>query len=538
MKSVRNIREMYNDGVKLHQSGEIESAILIYENVLSLEVCDPVVNKNSLNNLAAANLELGNLKKSEEIYRKYLHQYPDDVGAMQGLAVAVKHQHRFREAASILKDALVLQPQSSAILEDIGICLTMSGEMPEAERFLLEARKLRPNKSSIPYNLGRLYRKHERYTEALSAFDAALDIEPGNTNILLNRGLTFDDLDRLNEAIDDLRSALNNSTDDDNIKWSLAVFLLLDGQYKEAWPLFDSRWEGNSNLKTGIRKFSQPQWQGAAEPDGTLLIHSEQGFGDFLQVCRYIPEALNLYQGQVLVEVQPELTRLISCSFKHERLRVVNRAADFPGGTGLPDFTCHLPAMSLLSIFRPSPPTPASKPYLHADEALVSEWKEKVRSFTPRGYLRCGIVWRGNPRHHNDHNRSIPHDMVLPLLQVPNVAWFIMQPPSNEGALSPHVGMPNVYDIGSQFTDFADTAAAMKNMDIIITVDTAVAHLAGALKRPVWILLGPQNEWRWLRGTKSTQWYASATLFRRQVGEGWSTVIASTAQRLRTLIPS
>jgi hypothetical protein len=294
---------------------------------------------------------------------------------------------------------------------------------------------------------------------------------------------------------------------------------LLLGDYEEGWELYEWRWKDWG--RDFVRPFPQPLWLGDAPIAGkTLLIHPEQGLGDFIQCCRYIPmvEAMG---AKVLVEVTAPLVPLISTlkgSFSVVR-----------SGQPLPHFDFHCPIMSLPLAFRTTVETiPANVPYLFADPARKALWQQRLG---PRTRMRVGLAWSGNPSHKNDLNRSMPFRALAPWLALA-VDFHVLQKdirPEDAAALAQ---FPNVQVHSAELGDFADTAALADEMDLVISVDTSVAHLAGALGRPLWVLLPFNPDYRWFLDRSDSPWYPSATLFRQPALGDWDSVVAAVEAQL------
>jgi hypothetical protein len=277
------------------------------------------------------------------------------------------------------------------------------------------------------------------------------------------------------------------------------------------------------------RGFSAPQWSGAAAPGKTILVHAEQGIGDTIQFLRYVPFVLErACVSRVIFECSPELLRL----FNQNNIRNVEIVArqHWEAAASLP-FDCHVPLLSLPLALEMFEPHSEVKPYLHAEEDLCATWRQRLGQ---NRVLRVGLAWAGNPMHRHDHRRTIYFEKLLPILRVPDVSFYNLQ-----------IGMPHtlsmqfvasgLLDLTEGICDFADTAALIAELDLVITVDTAVAHLAGALGRPVWTLLPFMPDWRWGLKREDTPWYSTMRLFRQPKAGDWESVIARVAGELHAL---
>ena len=264
------------------------------------------------------------------------------------------------------------------------------------------------------------------------------------------------------------------------------------------------------------RQFAQPMWDGSALEGRRILLHAEQGLGDTLQFVRYAP-LVRQRGGFVILECQQTLLRLLAGASGIDRL--------IARGHPLPDFDCHAPLLSLPAIFRTAIDTiPAAVPYVEVAPVEVERWREIIESRAgARGGLKVGLTWAGNPRHRNDRNRSLSPRDLSALASLDQTVFFQLQ---KDAAAAPDLEMIELLDGSS---DFLDTAAILQNLDLLISVDTSVAHLAGALGRPVWTLLPFAPDWRWMTGRSDSPWYPSMRLYRQQRRKDWAEVL----QRVR-----
>jgi hypothetical protein len=298
------------------------------------------------------------------------------------------------------------------------------------------------------------------------------------------------------------------------VHWNLSLLLLLTGRWKEGFA--EHEWR----LRLGdVDRFPMPAWDGANLAGRSILLHAEQGFGDAIQFVRYIP--LLVAQGaRIIVQCQPQLVRLF------QTLRGVSEILPSPQRPAHADM--HAPLMSLPHLLGTTPETvPPTVPYLGADPADVELWKQRVSA--PPAIRKVGLVYAGNPRHTNDCNRSIAPRLLAPLGDVPNVGWFSLQ--VHSGAPLSQLGF-EITDLSPALGDFADTAAGISALDLLISVDTAAAHLAGALGVPVWLLLPEVPDWRWLLDRSDSVWYPSMRLFRQPAAGDWNSVVADVRRAL------
>ncbi|MDH4383810.1 MAG: tetratricopeptide repeat protein [Caulobacter sp.] len=382
--------------------------------------------------------------------------------------------------------------------------------------------------ASLHNNRGLALFELERFDEALAGFDAALTLmdpaDPVAAGPLLNRGRTLVELGRPVDALIDLDQALSLRPGDPGILFNQAMARFLTGDWTRAWGPFEHRWSLPEML--GDRRAPGPQWTGEADLAGrTLLITVEQGFGDTLQFCRYAQLAHDR-GARVLLEAQPALIPLLTS------LKGVDRLIE--RGAALPDHDLHCPMLSLPGAFGTTEQTaPARTPYLSAPPLLTAAWRKDLRQ---SGAFNVGLAWSGNPGNPRDPQRSLSAARLAPLFSArPDLRFHALQPgvkPADRQALPDLIVHPD------DRLDFSGTAGLIEALDLVISVDTAMAHLAGALDRPVWILLPFAADWRWKADGAATAWYPSARLFRQARRGDWRGVIDLVCRALADMGPS
>jgi hypothetical protein len=353
----------------------------------------------------------------------------------------------------------------------------------------------------------------ERYVESLENFAQAIAIKPDYAEAFYNRAMTLTVLNDYQGGLKNYQQAIALKPNYAEAYWNMALLKLQLGDFKAGWQLYEWRWK-TADFPSPNRPFQQTLWLGETTLEGkTLLLHAEQGLGDSIQFCRY---ALKFTEQnvRVILEVPKPLLHLMR-SLSAE-ISCIER------GTVLPDFDTHCPLLSLPLAFSTQLETiPAKVPYLFADPYKHKFWQEKL----PKNSLkRIGLVFSGSAWHSNDQHRSIALSLFLPLLQLP-FNWYCLQ---NEFRNADHeflANCPQLTSYASLLTDLSDTAALLAELDLVISVDTAVAHLAGAMGKPVWILLPHNADYRWLLERNDSPWYPSAQLFRQQELGNWSPVI-------------
>ncbi|MBP2314150.1 tetratricopeptide repeat protein [Azospirillum soli] len=457
--------------VNHHMAGRLDDAARLYRLVLAVEPAQP----DALHLLGVLEAQRGTHEAAVPLITRSVRLRPEAGQPWAHLGGALHALRRSDEAAAALTRALTLDPAQSDALDNLGAALHALAQYTAARAWLIRAERMRPGHPETLLNLGTVLRDLRRFAEAEACFDAAIARRPNHANAHLAR----------------------------------AVGRLVQGDLLAGWDEFEWRW----------RRFPTPPWAGEPLDGRTILLHAEQGFGDAIQFARYAPLVARA-GGRVILEVHPLLSRLIGTL--GPEVQVVER------GPEPPPHDLHCPLMSLPRAFRTDLATiPAARSYLSADPGDIA--RQRARMEEGDG-LRVGLVWAGNPKHRNDRNRSIPPDRLRPLLAVPGVRFFSLQVGDARDALP-----DGVTDLINGVHDFADTAAILANLDLLIAVDTATIHLAGALGVPAWLLLPFAPDWRWLLDRGDTPWYPSLRLYRQPRPDDWDTALATAAAVLRAM---
>ncbi len=434
------------------------------------------------NNLGIALEEQGRWDEAVTCYRAALRLRPDYVEALSNLGGALKARGRLDEATSHLREALRLKPDCAEARNNLGVVLTAQGKWDEAAANLREAVRLKPNYAEAHNNLASALMELGEPTEALVACRRAIGCDPGHVAAHLNLGAT----------------------------------LLLLGRFEEGWLEYEWR---RRCPEFAVPAFPQPWWDGSDVTGKTILLSTEQGLGDTLQFIRYAP-LVKRRGATVVVGCPAPLVRLLG------RCPGVDHAT--ASTTGLPPFDVQALLLSLPGLFRTSPATiPAEVPYLFADPALAEHW----RSDLGPGGFKVAIAWQGNPAS-KDRRRAAPLAQFEPLARVEGVRLLSLQKGPGADELPALADRLGIRDLGPYLGDFDDTAAVLANMDLVISVDTALAHLAGALGVPAWVALRFAADWRWLRDREDSPWYPTMRLFRQPEPGNWEAVFAHMAREL------
>ena len=436
---------------------------------------------------------------------------------------ALQHHNagHLNEAEFLYRQALALNPRHADSLHLLGVVAYQTARADLAVEMIAKAIAINAKAASYHCNLGNALRQQERLDEAAASYRNALKLKPDYPAACYNLGLALEQQMRLDEALACYRRAIALKPDHPDAHGGLATALLARGDFANGWAEFEWRWKVPALIGTQ-RNFPQPQWRGEPAEGRTLLIHAEQGFGDTLQFCRYAPLAAKR-ELRVILEVQPLLVRLLRC------LPGVDLVV--PQGERLPQFDLHCPTMSLPLAFKTTLDTvPADIPYLCADDARVAFWRERLATLPGR---KVGLVWAGSPRYLADKRRSMRLSQLAPFGSVPNVTFVSLQKDLAAQQTQTPPDRLILHDWTANLHDFDDTAALIEALDLVVSVDTAVVHLTGAVGRPIWVLDRFDTNERWMTGRRDSPWYPTLRLYRQPRPGDWDAVLAEVVRDLR-----
>jgi tetratricopeptide (TPR) repeat protein len=459
---------------------------------------------------------------------------PDYAAAYANRGSALHALKRFDEALTSYDRALVLQPDFALAHSNRGNTLHELHRFEEALTNFDRAIALQPNFAEAHCNRGNALRLLQRFDEALASYDRAIALRPDFAEAHCNRGSVLQELSRFADAVASYDHAIALRPDFADARFNVGATRLLCGDFARGWEDYEWRWE-TEQLRGAKRSFTQPQWLGSDEiSEKTILIHAEQGLGDTLQFCRYVARVAER-GAHVIFEVQNSLRELMSTL--PGGLQVVSR------GGPLPNFDMHCPLLSLpLAIGTELETIPSEVPYLYAPERKVNAWRDRLGK---REKSRIGLAWAGNPRKELpgsnliDRQRSMKFDQLAPVLEVSDCEFYSLQKGDDAVLqLRDSILRHRVIDWTDDLHDFSDTAALIENLDLVIAVDTSIAHLAGALAKPFWLLNRYMTCWRWLLDREDSPWYPTARLFRQDERRQWDDVIARVEASLRQYVRS
>lgn len=433
------------------------------------------------------------------------------------------------QAVKAFQRALCLKSDFPEALNNLGIALINKGDLTEAKNFYVQALADYPNNPKIVNNYGMLLFYQGTFEDSIHLFERALSLKPDYLEALNNIGVALRASGQLKKAISILEQVAAREGLKADFHKNLGMALLAAGHFKRGWHEFEWRLKlpQLAHLHRGTTK---PLWNGEIIKDAILLIRAEQGLGDTLQFCRYVPRAAALGL-RVILEVQPGLARLLWSLKGVEKVITV--------GEPLPAHDFYCPMMSLPRVFNTSLKTiPAETPYISVDEKILAYWRERLPDNSSR-FLKVGLVWAGNPRLHltalaaADHRRSISPHLLVPFGDIDGVQLYSLQ---KGGPLPPKE--LNMITLIDDCRDFADTAGLVVNLDLVISVDTSVVHLAGALGKPVWVLNRSDSCWRWLQTRDDSPWYPHLHLFRQTTPGDWESVVLRIKDALKQRVSS
>ena len=463
---------------------------------------------------------------------------PEQVAAWRALSQEERRALREREAARIFSEAadahqkgdldaaidgynrsLFLNPQVSDVYNNLGVALRAQGKLQAAVACYRRSLGLRPGNASVFSNMGNALREMGRFQTAVAMHQQAVKLAPNNPEAYYNLGLVLRDLNQLDQALACFSKTMSLNPDHAECHWDKALALLAKGDYKTGFEEYEWRWKLD---RSPPRKYDKPAWDGSAIKGKTLLVHQEQGFGDMIQFARYLPMLKEKTGGaSVVLEVQPELNRLFS------EIDGVDKIID--RGAPLPKFDFYLPMMSLARVFGTTADSvPADVPYLSAPDMETLKLPPNLDK-----QFRLGIAWAGSPTQQNDANRSCDFGHFVEFLGVSGVTVYSLQKGPREADIRANGCEGLVMNVAPRLRDFADTAAVVSQLDLVICVDTAVGHVAGALGVPAWVVRPSTPDWRWLAGAETSAWYPKHRIFQQSEPGGWDSVFTKVRKALR-----
>jgi Flp pilus assembly protein TadD len=560
---VATIAEAFGAALRHHQGGNLRQAEQLYQEIIKANP-DHAESHHLMGVLA---FQFGRFDEAIASIRKALALNPDAAVYHCNLGLALQAKGQFKEAVAALENALCLRPEFPEAHNNLGALLVQLTKVAEALPHYEEALRLRPAYAEAHNNLGNAFQQQGKLEEAEAKHRQAIAIDPKYAEAYNNLGVALQRQGRLDEAVAEchqalrvqpgyaqahnnlgmalrhqgkwedaaahFESALSLKADYPVPHFNLALVWLAHGDFERGWSKYEWRWTQPGFIR---RDFSKPLWDGADLRGKTILLHAEDGLGDTLHFIRYA-SLVRKRGGNVIVECQSALVRLLQS--------VPDIGGLVAQGAPLPAFDVQAPLLSLPGIFHTTVETiPAKVPYLHADRHLVEHWRRellksdvKSTSLDTGRSLRVGIAWQGNPGFLHDRLRSIPLAHFAKLAKVPEIELISLQKGPGTAQLLEQQDKFSVVDLGNaldmKYGGFMDTAAIMHNLDLVVTSDTVIAHLAGALGVPVWVALAFAPDWRWLLNREESPWYPTMRLFRQRSQGDWEEVFERITEALR-----
>jgi tetratricopeptide (TPR) repeat protein len=520
--------------IQHHQTGQLQAAETIYRQILHHQPN----HLDALNLLGVLTQQIGQPDVAIELLQRAIALQPNHVHALYNLGVVLQEQGKWDAAIDRYRQVLHWQPMYRAALGNLGWVLRKQGNWDDAVITYRRLVQLQPDLAEAHSGLAIALREQGHWDDAISHHQQALQLKPEYAEAHISLGVTLQAQGKLEEAIASYQTALQRQPNSPEAHYNLATALLLTGAFRQGFAEYEWRWQVSSRLPhSPFQRFSQPLWDGSALAGQTILLHAEQGLGDTIQFSRYAP-LVAAQGGRVIVECQPALARLLQSIAGVEQ--VVSQ------GNALPDFQVHAPLLSLPHLLDTTLDTiPAQVPYLAAPDSAIHV------ADSPAISLKVGIVWAsghyGQPESTRmQHQKSCSLALFSRLLQVPEVCLYSLQ--VGQDAWVEDIDRQNnqkcqldrtrLQDLSPDLHDFGDTAAAIAQMDLVISVDTAVAHLAGALGKPVWLLLPFIPDWRWLLDRDDSPWYPTMRLFRQSQPGDWDGLFDRILATLKQQLPT
>jgi Tfp pilus assembly protein PilF len=447
----------------------------------------------------------------------------DRLAELIGLAQGHEQAGRLNEAEQALGQALALAPEHAGALHLLGVVSFRLGRIDEAAALMERSIAAAPETALYHRNICEVYRTLGRYDDALAAGHRAVGLTPSDPHCYHNLGVLHYHRLELDEAIRCAERAVALDPDFAGAHFGIAEASLLRGDFRRGWDEYEWRFRLGNAPKL-LPPTDRPQWDGRPLPSDRLLLIADQGYGDVIQFARYVPWAARHC---------PDIAIACSAEIRPVVVQQPGIGATFDHWENQPDFVAYCALSGLPRLAGTTLETiPASVPYLRADPQKVAAWSDRLSGLVPRGYRRVGVAWAGRPTHVNDRNRSIALTAFAPIAELPRLALISLQKGPAQAQTGSYWGRAPLVNLGPEITDFADTMAILEALDLVVTIDTAVGHLAGAMGRPVWLMLPFAPDWRWLLNRTDSPWYPTARLFRQPAPRQWDPVVADITRRL------
>ncbi|MBM4146324.1 MAG: tetratricopeptide repeat protein [Nitrospira sp.] len=508
-----NINEALQLALRKYQAGDLSLAATIYLEIIKFQPD----NVNALLMLGITYVKLRNYDAAINCFNEAIKINPSFTEAYYNLGNALRDKKQFDDALTCYQKVLQLNPGYADAYVNLGIINRTKGLFSEEIICYQKAIEINPNSIEAYYNLGNALLDNEQFNDAAVCYQYVLQINPNIIQVYIYLGLILRITGRLNEALTCYKKVIQLNPNYAEAHWQMANILLLMGDFRHGWKEYEWLWK-TEDYENRKRSFSQPSWHGQDIKGLTILLYAEYGFGDTIQFIRYAPLVAQL-GATVIVECQKELTSLLKSV---EGIQNV-----ISHGETLPGFDIHCSLMRLPIIFDTALENiPANIPYMTANPALVEKWRNRILHDDSK--LKIGLVWAGisMPR------KYCSLEAFAPFAQLKDITFYSLQKGKNKDQLKYPPKDIKLIDYTEEFYDFSDTAAFIENLDLVISIDTSVVHLAGAMGKPVWTLIPFVPDWRWFLNREDSPWYPTMRLFRQPALEDWVSVIAKILDKL------
>ena len=468
--------------------------------------------------LGAAEEGAGDLQAAVKSYGRALEIEPDSVDFHSLIGRVLYRSGALESAAEFYKRAVTIDPKRADICNDLGLVFTGLNNFAAATEAFTRSLRLNPRSAKTIAALGSMFERKGDLESAADAYRDAIKLDPKLHAAYGDLAFVLYGLGELVEAEDCYRRLGASEPDNAEPIANLGLIHLLQGDFEAGWAEYEARW------RVGVgdeRAFSEKRWKGEPLDGARILIFAEQGLGDTIQFARYAP-MIRACGGDVVLEVQPPLKKLLS--------QTDGTSCVMSRGEALPEFTWQCPLMSVpLALGTRLDTIPAATPYIRVDAGRAEAWRSRLTG----NAKRIGLAWAGSPAHPRNRLRSIPLELMIPLLRVKQACFYSLQFGEGVEQIKQLPRDVPLFDFGEELKELTELAALVANLDLVITVDTAVAHLAGGIGKPVWILLGKGCDWRWLLEREDSPWYPSARLFRQAKVGDWTEMLSRVEKELK-----
>lgn len=510
----------YNYAITLASLGRIGDAVRHWEITVQIQPGHSL----AMRDLGLALYKSKQYDKAIEVLKKLIAQKPRFLDGYVACGEAQAASGKYEDAISTIRKAIELEPNRAELYDMLGIFYSYAERFEESLEASQHAVRIDPGFFNAMVNAGVTYRRLERFDEAIHWFERAAELQPGNLTVGQALFSCYANTQRCDKAIEASNRILRYHPNHAHIHFDYAAALLAMGRYLEGFKEYEWRWQCK---KFGDlpQNFEGPRWDTKTTLNGkTIFLYCEQGYGDIIQFARYIPMVIE--QGaRVIVGVPWDIRPII------ESIPGIEKIVYNLDPSQLPDYDMHFPLMSLAWAFKTTLETVPGTPYLQADATRVEKWKPRIESHAQG--LKVGLVWGGSPSPEPRRTCSIKELSIL--ADVPNISWYSLQTDEHREKLKDAPSEMNILDLGRDFTDFADAAAVMSQLDLMITIDTASANLAGALGVKTWAMIIHSPDWRWGLEGDSTPWYPTLRLFRQRARHDWPSVVEKIREELMQL---